>query len=103
MSPDKDLPSDSVENHTTTEGTNWTSDQTEPANEGSAENDEAELSAGEYIAEQDVPTRPQRQRRSPQILTYNSLGNPQYQCVQPVVDSSSVNPIQASVVAAIDP
>ena len=61
VSPDQDLPSDSVDNHTTTEGTNGTSDQREPANEGSAENDEAELSGGECIAEQDVPTRPQRQ------------------------------------------
>ena len=40
--PDQDLPSDSVENHTTTESTNGTSDQTEPANEGRAENDEAD-------------------------------------------------------------
>ena len=32
-SEDKDLPSDSVENHATTEGTNGTSDQTEPTNE----------------------------------------------------------------------
>ena len=76
VTPDQDLPSDSIENHATTEGTNGTSDQTEPANEGSAENDEAELSGGECIAEQDIPTRPQRQRRSPQILTYNSLGKP---------------------------
>ena len=95
--------SDSVDNYTTTEGTNGTSDQTELRNEGSAENDEAELPGGECIAEQDVPTRPRRQRRPPQILTYNSLGNPQYQCVQPVVGSSSVNPIQASVAAAIHP
>ena len=33
VSPDQDLPSDSVKNRTTTEGTNGTSDQTEPANE----------------------------------------------------------------------
>ena len=65
VSPDQDLPSDSVENHTATEGTNGTSNQPEPANEGSAENDEAELSGGECIAEQDVPTQPQRQRRPP--------------------------------------
>ena len=67
--------SDSVDNYTTTEGTNGTSDQTEPANEGSAENDEAGLSGGECVAEQDVLTWPQRQRRPPQSLTYNSLGN----------------------------
>ena len=54
VSPDQDLPSDSVENHTTMESTNGTSDQMELANEGSAENDEAELSGGEYIAELDV-------------------------------------------------
>ena len=78
VSPDEDLPSDSVENHATTVGTNGTSVQTEPANEGRAENDEVELSGEEYIAELDVPTRPQRQGRPPQILTYNSLGNPRY-------------------------
>ena len=100
---DQDLPSDSIESHATTEGSNGPSDEMEPANQGSAENDETEQSEGEDIAEQDVPTRPQRQRRPPQILTYDSLGNPQYQCVEPVVSSSFVNSIQAPVAAAIHP
>ena len=103
VSPDQDLPSDSVENHATTEGTNSTSDETESTNEGSAENDETEPSGEEDIAEQDVQTRPQRQRRPPQILTYNSMGILQYQCVEPVVRCLSVNPTQASVAAAIQP
>ena len=85
------------------EGNNGPTDEMEPANHGSAENDETEQSEGEDIAEQDVLTRPQRQRRPPQILTYNPLGNPQYQSVEPVVSSSFVNPIQAPVVAAIHP
>ena len=101
--PDQDLPSDSVESHATTEGNNGPSDEMEPANQGSAENDETEQSEGENIAEQDLPTRPQRQTRPPQILTYNSLGNPKYQCVEPVVSSSFVNSIQAPVAAAIHP
>ena len=63
VSPDQDLPSDSVENHATTEATNGTSDETESANERSAENDETEPSGEEDIAEQDVPNWPQRQRR----------------------------------------
>ena len=100
---DQDLPSDSIESHATTEGSNGPSDEMEPANQGSAENDETEQSEGEDIAEQDVPTRPQRQRRPRQILTYDSLGNPQYQCVEPVVSSSFVNSIQAPVAAAIHP
>ena len=79
------------------------SDEMEPANQGSAENDETEKSKGEDIAEHDVPSRPQRQRRPPQILTYNSLGNPQYQSVEPVFSRSFVNPIQAPVAAAIHP
>ena len=103
VSPDEDLPSDSVENHVTTEGTNGPSDETEPGNEGTAGNDETEQSEEEDIAEQDATTRPQRQRRPPQILTYNSLGNPQYQCVEPVVSSLFVNSIQASAAAAIYP
>ena len=45
----------------------------------------------------------QRQRRPPQILTYNSLGNPQYQCAEPVVGSSFVNSIQAPATVAIHP
>ena len=100
---DQDLPSDSVQNHVTTEGTNGPSDEMEPENEGSTENDETEQSEEEDIAEQDAPTRPQRQRRPPQILTYNSLGNPQYQCVEPVVSSSFVNSVQAPAAAAIYP
>ena len=52
-------------------------------------------------AEQDMPTRPQRQRRPPQILTHNSLGNPQYQYVESGVRCLSINPIQASARAAI--
>ena len=103
MPPDQDLPSDSVESHATTEGNNGPSDEMEPAKLGSAENDETEQSEAEDIAEQDVPTRPQHQRRPPQILTYNSLGNPQYQSVEPVVSRSFVNPIQAPVAAAIHP
>ena len=46
VSPGQELPSDSVENHAATEGTNGTSDKTETANEGSAENDETEPSGG---------------------------------------------------------
>ena len=103
MPPDQDLPSDSVESHATTEGNNRPSDEMEPANQGSAEKDETEQSDGEDSAEQDVPSRPQRQRRPPQILAYNSLGNPQYQSVEPVVSGSFVNPIQAPVAAAIHP
>ena len=103
VSPDQDLPSDSVENQAPMEGTNGQSDETQPANEGSAGNDETEPSEGEDIAEQDVWTRPQHQRRPPQILTYNSLGNPQYQCVEPLVSSSFVNAIQAPATAAIHP
>ncbi|KAK2564655.1 hypothetical protein P5673_012136 [Acropora cervicornis] len=102
VSPDQDLPSDSVENHAATESTNGTSDEMESADEERAENDETEPSGEEDNAEQDVPTRPQRQRRPPQILTHNSLGNPQYQYVEPV-RCLSVNPIQASVAAAIQP
>ena len=89
--PDQDLPSDSVESYATTVGKNGPSDEMEPVNKGSAENDETEQSEGEDIAEQDVPTRPQRHSRPPQILTYKSLGNTQYQCVEPVVRSSFVN------------
>ena len=65
VSPNQDLPSDSVENHATTEATNGTSDETESANERGAENDETEPLGEEDIAEQDVPTWPQRQRRPP--------------------------------------
>ena len=72
VSPDQGFPSDSVENHAATEGTNGTSDEMESENEGSAGNDETEPSGKEDNAEQEVPTRPQRQR-PPQILTYNSL------------------------------
>ena len=103
VSSDQDLPSDSVKNHATMEDTNSTSDETESANKGSATNDETEPSGKEDIAEQYVPTWPQCQRRPPQILTYNSLENPQYQCVEPVVRCLSINPIQASVTAAIHP
>ena len=92
VSPDQDLPSDSVENHAATESTNGTSDETESTDEERAENDETEPSGEEDNAEQDAPTGPQRQRRLPQILTYNSLGNPQYQDVEPV-RCLSVNPI----------
>ena len=102
VSPDQDLPSDSVESHEAPEGTNGTSDETESANEGSAENDETEPSGEENNAEQDVPIWLRRQRRPPQILTYNSLGNPQYQYLEPVT-CLSVNAIQASVAAAIQP
>lgn len=69
-------------------------------NEGSADNDG---SGGEDIAEQDMWTRPQRQRRPPQILTYNSLGNPQYQSAEPVFSSSRVNAIQTPAITAIHP
>ena len=75
----------SVENRATTEGTNGPSDEMQPANDRSAENDQTEESEGEDIAEEDVQTRPQHQRRPPQILTCNSMGNPQYQCVEPVI------------------
>ena len=103
VSLERELPSASVENHATTEDTNGPSDEMQPANEGSAENDETEQSEGEDIAEQDVRTRLQRQRRPPQILTYNTLGNPQYQCAEPVVSSSFVHSIQAPTTAAIHP
>ena len=73
------------------------------ANEGRAGKNETEKSEDGAIAEQDVRTRPQRYRRPPQILTYNSLENPQYQCVEPVVSSSFVNSIQAPVKAPICP
>ena len=73
------------------------------ANEGSAGKNETEQSENGAIPEQDVRTRPQRQRRPPQILTYNSLENPQYQCVEPVVSSSFVNSIQAPETAPIYP
>ena len=79
VSPEQELPSDSVENQATSEGTNVPTDETQPANERSAGNDETEQPEGEDIAEQDVRTRPQRQRRPPPILTYISLENPQYQ------------------------
>ena len=42
VSPEEDWPSDKVENHGITEGTNGPSDEMQPANEGSAENDETE-------------------------------------------------------------
>ena len=67
VSPEEDLPSDPVENYATTEGTNGPSDEMQPANEGSAENNETEQSEGEDIAEQDVRTQPLRQRRPPQL------------------------------------
>ena len=103
VSPEEDLPSASVANHATPEGTNGRSDEMQPTNEGSTENDETEQSEGEDIAEQDVRTLPERQRRPPQILTYNNLGNPQYQCAEPVVGSSFVNSIQAPATVAIHP
>ena len=99
--PDKELPSDIVESYATTVGNNGPSHEIEPANQGSAENDESEQSEREDIGEQDVPTRPQRHRRPPQILTYNSLGNPKSQCVEPVVRSSFVNSIQTPDAAVI--
>ncbi|CAH3139770.1 unnamed protein product, partial [Pocillopora meandrina] len=68
VSPGRDLPSESIEDSATTEGTNGPSSEIQLANEGSADNDGSE---GEDIAEQDMWTRPQRQRRPPQILTYN--------------------------------
>ncbi|PFX27046.1 Transposon Ty3-G Gag-Pol polyprotein [Stylophora pistillata] len=100
VSPGQDLPSESVEDYATTEGTNGPSGEMQVANEGSAGNDRSE---GEDIAEQDMWTRPQRQRRPPQILTYNPLGNPQYQSAEPVVSSSRVNSIQAPAMTAIHP
>ena len=51
VSPDQDLPSDSVENHAATESTNGTSDETESADEERAENDETEPSGEEDNAE----------------------------------------------------
>lgn len=97
MSPDRDLPLESVKNHAITEGSNGLSDKMEPANEGSTENDKTEQS------EQDVPNRLQHQRRPPQILTYNFQGNPQYQCVETEVSSSFVKSIHAPAAAAIHP
>ena len=38
------------------------------------------------ITQESVSTRPQRQCRPPQIFTYNSLGNPEYQRVNPLVN-----------------
>jgi len=58
-------------------------------NDGSAENDEIDQLEGEDIDEQDVRTRSQHQRRPQQILTYNSLGNPQYQRAEPEVSNHS--------------
>lgn len=100
VSPGRDLPSESIEDSATTEGTNGPSSEIQLANEGSADNDGSE---GEDIAEQDMWTRPQRQRRPPQILTYNSLGNPQYQSAEPGFSSSRVNAIQAPAITAIPP
>lgn len=100
VSPGRDLPSESIEDSATTEGTNGPSSEIQLANEGSADNDGSE---GEDIAEQDMWTRPQRQRRPPQILTYNSLGNPQYQSAEPVFSSSRVNAIQTPAITAIHP
>ena len=57
LPPDEDLRSDSVESYATTVGKNGPSEEMEPANQGSAENDETEQSEGKDIAEQDVPTR----------------------------------------------
>ena len=54
----------------------------------SGEYDGSEQSEEEDVVEQNMPTRPQRLRRPPQVLTYNSLGNPQHQCVEPVVRST---------------
>lgn len=67
----------------------------EPAEEVSAEYDEAGQPEGGGIAEQNMSTRPQRQRRPPQILAYNSLGNPQYQRVEPVMSGPLVNSTHA--------
>ena len=89
VTPDQDVPSDSVENHATMEGTIEPSDEIESAEEVGAEYDGAEQS--EDIVEHNLPTRPQRQRRPPpQILTYNSLGNPQYQRVEPCSSEQSI-------------
>ena len=93
VSPDQDLPSDSLENHAAAEGTNGTSDETESAKEGSAENDETEPSGEEDNAELDVPT---------QTSADLDLQFPGKSAI-PVVRCLSVNPIQASVAAAIQP
>ena len=75
LTPDQDLPPDLVENHVITEDAIEPSDQMEHAEEVSAEYDEAGQSAGKENAEQNMPTWPQRQRRPPQILTYNSYNS----------------------------
>ena len=125
VSPEENLPSHPAENYAPTEGTNGPSDEMQPANQRCAENDETEQSEGEDIAEQDVRTRaendeteqsegediaeqdlrtrPHRQRRPPQILTYNSLGNPQHRQAEPVVRSLFVNSIQAPTMTAVHP
>ena len=41
--------------------------------------DAPEGSTGEATSEQNVSSRPLRHRRPPQILTYSSLGKPEYQ------------------------
>ncbi|KAJ7391100.1 hypothetical protein OS493_020124 [Desmophyllum pertusum] len=51
---------------------------------------DAEQSSDEDITEQNMSTRPQRQRRPPRILMYNSFGNPEYQCISPTVNSIQV-------------
>ena len=44
-----------------------------------------EFSDLDVSTEESVSTRPQHQCRPPQIFTYNSLGNPEYQRVNPLV------------------
>ena len=90
----EDEPSESIENDGTVEDTKGLFAETESI-EVSGEYDGSEQSEEEDVAEQNMPTRPQHERRPPQVLTYNFLGNPQYQCVEPVVRSTFVNSIQA--------
>ena len=45
-----------------------------------------EFSDLNIITEESVSTRPQRECRPPQIFIYNSLGNPEYQRVNPLVN-----------------
>lgn len=74
-----DLP-ESVENLPTTEADTIIVSENVPIDGGFPDLDTTtEEPPGEIAPEQNVSTRPQRQSRPPQILTYSSLGNPGYQ------------------------
>lgn len=58
----------------------------------SADSDTEDLPAG--------TTRPQRERRPPLTLTYNQMGTPEYQRLNPVVDTIQAPQVQPSPVLA---